>query len=386
MKVEYEDYVSWAENVNIDFSKSTLDELHKYINDFFEHYKRALSIIFLPFDMEKVLVEDISSKLPSDKSEEYLHIFSFPLSPSESFEQQLDLLKIANTKNKANIQTELKKHWKKYNWLGMLALRGEIYSLTHFKNEVRQFINPELLLREKRLVFKKQQELIQKSLYKINANQELKKQVRYLRELIYLRTWRLEQINKANALIRPLLEEVSSRFSLSYDDFIWLIPDEINKLFTENKIPKQKIKQRQQMWAIIFDNLSINTFEGEEAKKHFNEENISGDEITGQIAQKGIATGKAKIVKERKDFSKINEGDILVTGMTTPDFLPIMKKASAIITDIGGVTCHAAIVSRELEIPCVIGTNVATKVINDNDIVKVDANKGIIVIIKKSNE
>lgn len=69
--------------------------------------------------------------------------------------------------------------------------------------------------------------------------------------------------------------------------------------------------------------------------------------------------------------------------MTTPDFVPAMKKAAAVITDEGGITCHAAIMSRELGIPCVIGTKIATKVLRDGDLVEVDAEKGVVRILKK---
>jgi pyruvate, water dikinase len=64
--------------------------------------------------------------------------------------------------------------------------------------------------------------------------------------------------------------------------------------------------------------------------------------------------------------------------MTTPDFVPIMGKAGAIITDEGGITCHAAIVSREMKIPCVVGTEIATKVLKDGDLVEVDADNGVV--------
>jgi len=68
--------------------------------------------------------------------------------------------------------------------------------------------------------------------------------------------------------------------------------------------------------------------------------------------------------------------------MTQPEFLPAMKKASAIITDEGGLTCHAAIISRELGIPCIIGTKIATKVFKDGDIVEVDATRGIVTMLE----
>ena len=74
----------------------------------------------------------------------------------------------------------------------------------------------------------------------------------------------------------------------------------------------------------------------------------------------------------------MGQGDILVTEMTTPDFVPAMKRASAIVTDKGGITCHAAIVSRELNIPCVIGTKIATKVFKDGDVVEVNATSGVV--------
>ncbi|MFA6099944.1 MAG: PEP-utilizing enzyme [Patescibacteria group bacterium] len=78
----------------------------------------------------------------------------------------------------------------------------------------------------------------------------------------------------------------------------------------------------------------------------------------------------------------MTQGDVLVASMTRPEMLPAMKKASAIVTDEGGVTCHAAIVSRELNIPCVIGTKIATTMIKDGDRVEVNATQGIVRIIK----
>jgi len=98
----------------------------------------------------------------------------------------------------------------------------------------------------------------------------------------------------------------------------------------------------------------------------------------GLGASPGIGMGKVKIVKSAKDIKTIERGDILVTEMTTPDFVPGMKRSSAIITDTGGMTSHAAIVSRELGVPCVVGTGDATKVLKDGIEVSVDGSHGII--------
>ena len=75
-------------------------------------------------------------------------------------------------------------------------------------------------------------------------------------------------------------------------------------------------------------------------------------------------------------------GDVLLAVMTRPVYVPAMRKASAIVTNEGGVTCHAAIVSRELGIPCVIGTKIATKVFKDGDLIEVDADKGLAKKVK----
>ena len=105
-------------------------------------------------------------------------------------------------------------------------------------------------------------------------------------------------------------------------------------------------------------------------------------EIKGQVANKGAFTGTIKIVFCRNDLNKFKKGDILVAPMTTPWYVPIMKIAGAIVTDEGGVVCHAAIISRELNKPCVIATKIATQVLKDGDEVEVDADKGVVKIIK----
>ena len=98
--------------------------------------------------------------------------------------------------------------------------------------------------------------------------------------------------------------------------------------------------------------------------------------LIGVPASPGIASGPTKKIMTSKEINKINNGEVLVTSMTTPDFVPAMKKAVAIITDKGGQTSHAAIVSRELGIPCVVGTTKATKIFNSGKIVTVNGSKG----------
>ncbi|MFC1612888.1 PEP-utilizing enzyme [Patescibacteria group bacterium] len=158
----------------------------------------------------------------------------------------------------------------------------------------------------------------------------------------------------------------------------------LSEVLKHNIPNKEEIIKREDGWIyhkgnIIFD-----------SKKYFKDKNIqivnpskkNDTVITGSVACKGFAKGKAKIVFELSELNKIENGNILITPMTTPEMMPALKKASAIVTDEGGITCHAAIVSRELKKPCIIGTKIATKILRDGQIVKVDADKGIVRIIK----
>jgi pyruvate,water dikinase len=100
--------------------------------------------------------------------------------------------------------------------------------------------------------------------------------------------------------------------------------------------------------------------------------------VQGLGASPGMGVGPVKIIKSAKEIKRMESGDVLVTEMTTPDFVPAMKKAAAIVTDTGGMTSHAAIVSRELGVPCIVGTQEATKILKEGDTVSVDGTHGIV--------
>lgn len=108
------------------------------------------------------------------------------------------------------------------------------------------------------------------------------------------------------------------------------------------------------------------------------------DDIRGFTASVGRVRGKVKVVGSVKEVGKVEAGDILVAVMTRPDYIVGIKEAAAIVTDEGGVTCHAAIVSRELGLPCVIATKIATQVLKDGDEVEVNANHRVVTVLKRA--
>ncbi len=105
---------------------------------------------------------------------------------------------------------------------------------------------------------------------------------------------------------------------------------------------------------------------------------VTSQNLKGTVANPGHAHGRVKVVRKNDEINKVEKGDIIVSAMTTPAMMVGIHKAAAIVTDEGGILCHAAVISRELGIPCVIGTKYATKIFKDGDLVEVDAEYGII--------
>ncbi|WP_456468323.1 pyruvate, water dikinase [Archaeoglobus sp.] len=169
-----------------------------------------------------------------------------------------------------------------------------------------------------------------------------------------------------------------------------LSDEEIERLVTLGELIEEHYGKPQDVeWAIekgkvyIVQSRPITTIRTKEEAEEAEREAERGMEegkilIKGLGASPGIATGRVKVIFSEKEIFKVQEGDILVTTMTTPDMVPAMKRAAAIVTDEGGMTCHAAIVSRELGVPAVVGTKEATKVLKDGMIVTVDGEKGIV--------
>ncbi|OGZ28678.1 MAG: hypothetical protein A2562_00495 [Candidatus Nealsonbacteria bacterium RIFOXYD1_FULL_39_11] len=187
----------------------------------------------------------------------------------------------------------------------------------------------------------------------------------------------------------PFFNEIAKRLGISYEELVSMRVEEIKKSLTNGLCVSRKIlNERYEDHALILtlDNVKIlsgkelRKFKGQILKKGLEKET---KELRGGVAYKNneVIRGKIKIIENDNEVSLFKDGYILVTKMTNPNYLPAMKRSKAIITDEGGMLCHAAIVSRELKIPCIIGTKIATKVLKDGDLVEVDANNGIVKLI-----
>jgi len=192
--------------------------------------------------------------------------------------------------------------------------------------------------------------------------------------------------------IRLIYTELAKRHKTAKDLLYYYWPLELVQTIKEKKkIDVGLLARRKDKWLCEYhsNGKSEEWFSKEALKKRDEETGLGCDliqkEIQGMSASQGRIIGKAKIcLSANIADEKISEGDILITGMTMPDFVASMAKAGAIVTDEGGLTCHAAIIARELGKPCIVGTRLATRLIKDNDLLEVNANHGVVKIIKEA--
>jgi phosphohistidine swiveling domain-containing protein len=269
-----------------------------------------------------------------------------------------------------SIYEKILAHVNKYKWLGMMHFWGEPFNEEKFFSQIINAKNGLLEVKKTKLPEKLSR---------------IKKQTQ---ELSYWRQHIAETCAVASFAIAEKLEQISKKLGLSQRGALWLTPNEISRgLEGRLAISFDDIRKREAGFGLIAKDGSIDIILGEDlegvitlvvdiAKK----ESI----IKGLAASSGLAKGQVKILLSPEEISKIEKGDILVAPETTPDFLPAIYKSAAIVTDIGGITSHAAVTAREFGIPCVIGTKIATRVLKDGDLVEVDANRGVVKIIKRA--
>jgi len=183
-------------------------------------------------------------------------------------------------------------------------------------------------------------------------------------------------------LENKLLNKLENKYKLNKNTLSCLTIREFEKFLKTKKVPLN-VEERKKFFVIRYSNGQEISFSDEKLWNRF-EEKLKDDDLMGKPSYHGMVSGSVKIIRKIEDAKKVKKGDVLVASMTDPRYLSAMKKAVAFITDEGGILCHAAIVAREMKKPCIIGTKMATKVLKDGDLVEVDANKGIIRIIKKS--
>lgn len=290
-------------------------------------------------------------------------------------EIEADLFKIKKTK--ASEQDKLMKlHLKKYFWKRNNYLRSYNITAQDIKRELKT-VGPV----KNKVVSKKQ------ALLKLPS--DLREIVSIMDDFGRFQDERKMQMMVAVAYMEKLLLEIGKRVGLSLDDMRYTYFTEVDDLLFSKKKLKAEILKRKKKCVLAFDGDRFSIDYGgavdKVEKELFGSDKTSTiTKLVGQTASSGTAIGKAVILKSPKEVNRLKEGDILVAPSTSPDYVIAMRKAGAVVTDWGGMTSHAAIISREFGIPCIVGTERATKIFKDGDVVEVNADEGWVK--KLSNE
>lgn len=334
--------------------------------------------------LRKLLVVYLDSINQMDKIQNYLVcISSSILKPAVVLEQSALLKIIAN--NKSKNKNILRAHFEKFKWFPCYNPSDDPYTLEHYLNEIKLYTASSAKNKLKNIATEQKKHSSEfKKLLRNIKNKDLKKLVNITNKICYYREHRNDLRRQGLCNVRALYDAIGSKLNLTAKEVCYLTNSEIQESLRNGicSVTKQQIRGRFKHY-LIFTDINNNVFDDskemiQKTSKLINNKISSNKIITGTIAVKGIVRGLVRVVSSIKVLHSFKSGEILVASMTAPEYVPAMKKAAAVITDEGGITCHAAIISRELGIPCIVGTKLATKILKDGDLVEVNSENGTI--------
>jgi phosphohistidine swiveling domain-containing protein len=323
---------------------------------------------------------------------ELLEALSAPEDLSFFQVEELELLNIKLLKDVKERQNALKDHQNNYFWLRNSYGHTEILPIGHFTKELSSFTEKQAKSKIKEIenhldsVKKRKKALIKR----YNISKKIQDISENLSFCIWWQDLRKKYLFMIFHIINEFTKEIARRKKVPHQNLDFYARSDIIRLL-EKGVRIKNLKERKKAYLSYYykKENKVTYLYGDKALKFVKpylevkvKKNIS--EIKGLVVSKGKAKGKVRILLTPKNIDRMKQGEILVAPMTSPDYIVAMRKASAIVTDEGGLTSHAAIVSRELKKPCIVSTKIATKVLKDGDLVEIDANHGTISIIKKA--
>lgn len=282
-------------------------------------------------------------------------------------------------------------HQKKYFWIHNNYVADNILSADYFEKEIENIFKTKIEIPKEikkiKNIPKENKKRKQELIKQLELSNELKLLITISEDFTSWQDERKKATFWTTHYFSILLQEIGKRTRIPLEEIKYLSPREVNMIFQQK--PERKMLQERRKNSVFFwDEQGHEAMIGQDVeeirKAILGEMNFSDlNDFRGLTACLGMARGPVKVVKSAQDIDKVKKGDILVAVMTRPDYVPAMKIAAAIVTDEGGITCHAAIVARELGIPCIIGTKIATKILQDGMQVEVNANHGWVRIHKE---
>jgi phosphohistidine swiveling domain-containing protein len=310
-----------------------------------------------------------------------LHALQEPGMQSVVWKEKRDLLRIA-AKGLTDIDLEkaVAGHIVAHGWLAYHWFQGEPWTQEIILQRISRLgTQKECIALLHRLDDdqKESEESVRRIFSDLSFSSEEVSLVRQYRQWISLRTHVKDNINLAAFKLLPLLELLARRIGWPAEEMPLLTFHELSTLAIQDLANLHRLaSERRVSFGCTLAGSSSEIYTP--ARPLPRKRAVSGTELKGQIAFAGLVRGIARILRSPKEASRVATGDILVVPMTTPDFLPAMERAAAFVTDEGGITCHAAIVAREMRKPCIVGTARATTTFKDGDMLEIDALKGIV--------
>lgn len=324
-------------------------------------------------------------------SKELVNIFQILITPRELSATQKEEREMLNLATFSNADKEIVEHWQKYSWLHF-GWTGPSLSLEYFQKVHKGLFSEGVREKLQKILAEDKQLMENKNFFieKLNIPKDIVDLFRQMEELLFMKVYRMDALFKSYEAIQPLLKKFAKLNFLSLQQ-IYNSPIEVFlKMLEEYNIDSHLLNELGEYSVRYFDGDKIYLLLGDEAKRYCLSaksalpKSVVVNELKGECAYPGLVTGQVVIVNRAEEMKKFNEGDILVSNVTDPSLLPIMKKVSAFVTNQGGLACHAAILAREMKKPCITGTRIATKILKDGDLVEVDANLGIVKKIKQN--
>lgn len=363
----------------------------KFKKAYWEWWALAISIELVTASIESDLGKKLKSYYGGDEEREFNRDFAMLTSPivltfyRRERKDLLDIYKLPKDKQKK----ALKEHQKKYYWILNSYYEGRVLGVDYFKEELgkvtgKEFEEISREINNSQINISKQKEEITS---RRNIDDKTKNLILLVERISSLQDDRKMYNFKADHYLELFVREFARGYKRNIIDLKSCLPDE---LLSIDRISDDILFARQESWVFECEGRNIKSIVGKDANRiamNFSSvKNVQESMIHGVVASVGQSfhfRGTAKIILTIDEIDKLEEGDILVTTMTSPDFVLCMKKSGAIITDVGGILSHAAIVSRELGKPCIVGTEVATKVIKDGDVVEIHSGRGTVKVVKR---
>jgi len=331
--------------------------------------------------------------------DEAVMIISFPVREALFQKEQSEFMKLLGMakddfQNDPKFLSAAKNYLDEYGWTKtFLLLPKEPLTFEELLKRINNARKNNALADYKSQKEKREKDFVlaRKLLDGLKNDSYLVEQIGWAREFGWLLTFSVEQAFKSGAKLIPFYKILAKEISVPYEDWVYLTSAEIIQALEGSAIPYEEIKNRKDGFAFLLKKGIVKIASGEKGKK-LSEwidknagQNVIQDitEIKGQSAMPGVMKGRVHIALLPADSHNLEAGEILVCSMTSPEYLPAMRRAAAFVTDEGGLLSHAAIIARELGKPCIVGTKIATKVLKDGQLVEVDANKGIVRILTK---